>query len=400
MIPHDLDAERFLLGDLFVWTTAHAPVMDTVDPSDFYAPFHAAVFDAMGRLYRSGERVDFLAVAELLTASGVVFERPKLVELTTFGTGGWRKAAEVVVRLSAARKLIALFDAGRKQIADGTDPAEVTETAKAELAAIDLPLVGGPPAYLSTLEDFVTSRPAELDAWLIPGLLREQWRAMIVAPEGKGKSWLFRQFAMLAAQGMHPLTYKPIPPVRCLLVDLENPADSIVRNCRPVLEAIRSGTVDYEPDRSWLWHRPQGIDLRARGDRGELERAVAATRPQLVCMGPLYKAYRVQARESDELAAGEVQQFLDRLRTRYGFALLLEHHAPKKQQGVRELTPYGSSLWMRWPELGIKLRPDDRAPKGSLLVETWRDAREVCVWPKRLDRGQKFPWVGVYDDAF
>ena len=33
-------------------------------------------------------------------------------------------------------------------------------------------------------------------------------------------------------------------------------------------------------------------------------------------------------------------------------ALFIEGHAPKKQGGVRELTPHGTGLWLRWPEFG------------------------------------------------
>ncbi|MBK9178745.1 MAG: site-specific DNA-methyltransferase [Acidimicrobiales bacterium] len=96
---------------------------------------------------------------------------------------------------------------------------------------------------------------------------------------------------------------------------------------------------------------------------------------------------------------GEVQHVLDDLRTRYRFALLVEHHAPKRQAGVRELAPYGSSLWLRWPELGLKLIPTDDTNR-VMDVGRWRGDRRQSGWPARLERGTPWPWVGVWPDGW
>ena len=57
---------------------------------------------------------------------------------------------------------------------------------------------------------------------------------------------------------------------------------------------------------------------------------------------------------------------LDDLRTRFGFALVLEHHAPKPRGGRRDLLPFGSQRWLARPELGIRLKSsrgtEERAP--------------------------------------
>src|SRR5690606_19978943 len=110
---------------------------------------------------------------------------------------------------------------------------------------------------------------------------------------------------------------------------LENPDDAITGSCRKIRATIDQD--DYEPGRAWIWHRPGGFDLRSRALRAEFEANLALVRPDLVCLGPLYKAYQRKANEQDEQASAEVQATLDDLRTRYGFALLLEHHAPQAQ---------------------------------------------------------------------
>jgi replicative DNA helicase len=212
-----------------------------------------------------------------------------------------------------------------------------------------------------------------------------------------GKTVLFRLIGLAAAQGIHPLHFRDMPPCRTLIVDLENPDDSIIDVCEPIraqaLHRVRSE--GYDPDRAWLWHRPGGVNLRKRRDRAELEAVIAHTRPTLVCLGPIYKSYRVEARESDELAGAEVMQVFDDLRTRYNFALMLEHHAPKGSGGSRDLMPYGSSLWLRWPEIGLKLTP--ATPDNAIMdVGRWRGDRLENSWPTTLERSAPWPWSGIW----
>src|SRR5690606_19003925 len=109
-------------------------------------------------------------------------------------------------------------------------------------------------------------------------------------------------------------------------------------------------------DRLRLLSRTEGVDLRRRSARTELHRAIEEHRPALVVAGPLYKMFSRAPQESDEQAAMGIMQVLDELRGRFGFALVLEHHAPKGSTMARDLFPIGSSAWMRWPEFGWTLR--------------------------------------------
>ena len=98
--------------------------------------------------------------------------------------------------------------------------------------------------------------------------------------------------------------------------------------------------------------------------------------------------------ESYEDAAEGVQQVLDDLRTRFGFALVLEHHAPKGEGSSREMAPFGSQRWLAWPELGLGLRSEK---DGSLRVERFRGDRMASSWPDKLERGgNAWPFVGVW----
>ena len=198
---------------------------------------------------------------------------------------------------------------------------------------------------------------------------------------------------MCAAYGIHPLSrasdHERIVPVRTLLIDLENPRDHL-RFSLDKLTSKAKGISDVDAE-SRMWCRPGGIDLRKRADRAEVENILRRRRPELVVMGPLYKSYRVKGSEAWDLVASEVQAVLDDWRARFGITLLIEDHAPKGQL----LVPFGSSLWLRWPEVGLALEESNEI---SLKVGRWRGDRMTTDWPYYLDRGRDYewPWQGAW----
>lgn len=399
----DQDAERVLLGDMLTFPHHLEEVFELVSVEDLASPDRQAVFSTVERLWRQGEKPTAYAVADELAKSGeleLVGGRQGLASLAGAASGNYKRAAAIITRLALHRRVMhVVAQASEKSTEAMADPAAFLEWMQLELAAVDVP-IGKVPADVWDLDVFLDRPNAVRPPWVLTGLLRKGWRALVIAPEGYGKSVLFRQLAMCAAQGIHPLYQsKRCDPVRSLIVDLENPEEAIDDICTPIrTTAQRTG--EYQPGRAFLWHRPGGINLRTRTGKLEFEAVLRHTRPQFVALGPLYKCYSVAARESDELAAGEVQRVLDDLRVRYGFALALEHHAPKKASGhgSRELTPYGSSLWLRWPEFGLSLTPTDE--RGHVLaINRHRGDRLKASWPDELHRSQPWPWVGKWNHA-
>jgi RecA-family ATPase len=226
-------------------------------------------------------------------------------------------------------------------------------------------------------------------------------RVVVVAGEGAGKSTLMRAVAVATAAGRHWL--EPacrIPPQRTLMVDLEN-APSMIRAKVGVMSAQLSRFGAEHEDRAWLWSRPGGINLRRAEDALLLQRVIGLVRPQLVCFGPVYKAYSDGGDRAED-SAREVIAVLDRLRERYRFALWVEHHAPLEQQGVRKLRPVGSGIWSRWPEFGVALRSAEPGDPRctSLLFDRFRFDRDVREWPSHLHRGVRgWPWEGEWREG-
>lgn len=228
--------------------------------------------------------------------------------------------------------------------------------------------------------------------WVIPNIIERQERVIVVAAEGVGKTMLARQVAILCGAGIHPFSYQPMRPVKTLTIDLENPDTIIRRTSRKIANVamMRSGSKRLD---SYLYTKPSGMDLLKNIDRGLLENAIEEIQPELLLIGPLYKAFIDPGSRTSEAVAVEIAKYLDQLRVVYGCALWIEHHAPLGASGSRDLRPFGSAVWSRWPEFGISLQPDPTViGEYGYDVKHFRGARDERNWPTKMKRGGMFPF--------
>lgn len=267
---------------------------------------------------------------------------------------------------------------------------------KAELliarVASDRPIDKGRLVDWTSFIDETTSDKYE---WVIPGLVERSERVIVVAAEGVGKTMLARQVAICVGAGIHPFTFQRIKPISTLTVDLENPERIIRRTSRSIFAAA-SALVDKKQIQAHLLIKPQGMDLLRLEDRAVLEEMIERTSPQMLIMGPLYKSFIDPGGRTSEAVAVEVARYLDTIRDVYGVALWLEHHAPLgTSMTSRELRPFGSAVWSRWPEFGVALQPDPTGLPYHYDVRHFRGARDERNWPVKIKRGKKFPFEVV-----
>lgn len=411
-VPHDLGAERYLLGAMLLSADARRQAVRLVAASDFYRPAYSNLFAVIAELHEHGG-VDLALVVDSLRRRGQlesfvvrsdgidVAGIPALVALErqTPATSNAGKYAGIVAELAVLRRAIAVAsDLVDAAYAVPSDVGEFIAVAENSFRSLTLPTQD--PATVWTLDEFVDAATATYE-WVIPGFIERGDRVVLTAGEGAGKTYLTRQLAIASSQGINPFTFRPIQPIRSLLVDLENPASIVRRHGARMLSVARAQARGaYDPDRVMLWHEPAGIDIRSRVDFGKLDDVITLARPDLVCIGPLYKLFRKDRRETDEDAALDVTQRLDDLRTRHGFALVIEHHAPNGGGGHRDLRPFGSSVWQRWPEFGPALYPHPKARSRELLLwGDWRGPRDERPWPTSLAWGTTWPWEFTWDDG-
>lgn len=247
---------------------------------------------------------------------------------------------------------------------------------------------------LVTWEQLLKETGDDVYDWCIDGLLEKGERVIVVAAEGVGKTMLARQVAILSALGVHPFTYQKMRPVRTLTVDLENPEKIIRRTSRNIYNAaIARGyhSKDFSPS---IVIKPSGLDLLKISDREILESHIEEVKPELLVMGPLYKSFVDPGGRTSEAVAVEVAKYLDYIRDTYNCALWLEHHAPLGESMTnRQMRPFGSAVWSRWPEFGLAITQDITSGiPFSYDVRHFRGARDEREWPTKIRRGKLFPF--------
>ena len=245
----------------------------------------------------------------------------------------------------------------------------------------------------------------EAEDWVIPHLLERDDRLIWTGEEGLGKSMVTRQLAIAAAAGVHPFTDALFRPQKVLFIDCENPKRKSRRRFRELAEIAANKRRPVPKGGLRILHRPEGVDLSREEEEMWLYERVTAHSPDLLIIGPLYKLHALDI--NDELAARAIVGVLDRARVRADCALIVEAHAPHGMDGHRALRPYGSSLFMRWPEFGYGIRPAAKCPRHgkrdrhAVRVSAWRGPREEREWPYQLTWGTDpfdWPWVPFRTD--
>jgi hypothetical protein len=110
-----------------------------------------------------------------------------------------------------------------------------------------------------------------------------------------------------------------------------------------------------------------------------------------VCIGPLYKA-APKGRDDYDTAADEARAVFDRIRARHNCGLFIEHHM-SRQSAQSGQSPYGSTIWERWPSHGRVLRDIDGTHYE--LAMPFRADRSYREWPVGLHRGGELPWLPI-----
>ncbi len=128
--PHDLDAERAVIGAMLVSEPAVAVISETLEAGDFYSETHRVLYGAMMRLAAKGEPIDQLTLSDELRSVGE-FDRVggrqyvfRLVESVPTAANAGRYA-EIVRSKSLLR---AVIDAGSRITEEAfSEPDDVTQ---------------------------------------------------------------------------------------------------------------------------------------------------------------------------------------------------------------------------------------------------------------------------------
>ena len=109
--PHDLDAEKALLGSILIKPHSLNELAGTLSADDFYAEKHQHVFRAMDRLYERSEPIDMVSVSSILKEQNQMDRiggSSYLAELVNFApsASNMEHYAEIVSKKAALRRVI------------------------------------------------------------------------------------------------------------------------------------------------------------------------------------------------------------------------------------------------------------------------------------------------------
>lgn len=416
-IPSNVDAEAALLGCILLRPSVMGEMIDRLDSGDFLKPNHRKAFEAVRALHVTGKPIDVLTVSavaeQMYSDDGQGNEWLGVIQdlvASPPSISNYGRYAETVIDNSRRRAVIGRLGELSSQAYEYDNPideiiAEATAINGDHLIANRDGSVTGlfSAAEMAVLVD--TQEDLGNKPWLIPGTMKPGWRIIVVAGEGVGKAVLMRFLAAHAAAGRDPWSPTTfIEPRRVLYVDVENEAETVVHQLRIANRA--HDLIKESEDRLHIWHREGGINLRHRRSLAEFESVLQKTQPEIVFAGPLYKLFRRSPKEDLEQAALEFTEIIDDLRVRYGFAIMLEHHAPKASGGAfRDLNPFGSSLFMRWPVIGLTLDFDGPVSHDSidyvLNIGRFRRDRVLNDWPNAIERSSrsKYAFSGFWSQG-
>jgi replicative DNA helicase len=110
-LPHDLDAEKSVLGAILISNQAFNQAAEVIDAGDFYRDAHRRIFEKMVGLTDRGNPVDLLTLKDELTRSGEIDEVGGPAYISALTDGVPRSAnveyyARIVKEKSTLRRLI------------------------------------------------------------------------------------------------------------------------------------------------------------------------------------------------------------------------------------------------------------------------------------------------------
>lgn len=413
----NIDAERNTLGAAILarpknnqTPSAHLALL-SLESSDFTDMRHRVIAVVVRDMIVKGVPID------QATVCGELGARAKLT--TPGGAGGstyvFGLCAEHVVPASAeyyaeqvrqATRLRLLQDASREIAATceledaGANLDDLLRRHRTALDAI--------PGPLSSADDdandelgVILSEDDQATDWIIPGWLGREDRAVLVAGEGIAKTTMLRQFAVSIACGLNPWTGARVAAgQRVLFIDAENSRNQSRRAYRWISSRI-DRPVAAPGWKSRVIHktRNDGVDLPGRDQKWFMDLASRVS-PDVLILGPAYKLMRGDPQKDRDVQ--DLLDVIDRVRVQQNCAVLVETHAPHGVRDDRHMRPYGSSVWLRWPEIGIGYQRDthpniEQQDRPDHLVSVdWRGQREVRDWPKFLRYGRlkdrEMPW--------
>jgi replicative DNA helicase len=406
---YDEAAERALLGAALFSRKAHEPLL-SLESSDFYVPVHGVIGAIIREMVTKDLPIDPITVHSELDA------RNKTSMLRGLGGAAYLHAlsdnasadsaahyAETIRSATCVRE--AHFAAVELAASTGSAQsveyfAEVMAKHRERLDLIPGPISTDDEDEHDLLAALLQDAEQPVD-WVIPGHMAHGDRAVIVAAEGVAKTTICRQLAVCYSGGLNPWTGARVADgARVLYVDAENSRAQSSRAYKWIAGRCYSPVIAHGwKERILHKTRNDGVDLVGK-DNQWFRNLADRFAPDVVIVGPAYKLMRGDPQKDRDVQ--DLIDAIDKVRVLHNAAVIVETHAPHGHAGGRDMRPYGSSVWLRWPEIILgyqrdtNIAPEFQPAKPEFLEAVdARGRREPRDWPDRIRYGsdKELPWV-------
>lgn len=329
-LPHDLDAEKAVLGAILIDESRFAAAAGIITADDFFRDAHRRLFDAMAALHRDGTPIDLLTLKDKLASTDELDDETRPAYISSL-TDGVPRATNVrhyanIVRDTARRRTTLAVLVRAIDLTYDTNLDDVRTLMRdwtEETAGHDDDLLIDPIKLVATR---LTKTPA---AMLIDGLMPAQGNTLIFGLERVYKSLLTRAITVAVAggSGSHALglpRLRIIAPSPVVYITEEDSESAVYEH----LDAFADGCAAALPI---FVSACKGLNLDDPSTQAKLIQQTAISGAKLVVLEPLRSLTACVDRTPGDLQP--FTRFLRRWARETGVAFLLGHHAVKPAAG-------------------------------------------------------------------
>ncbi|HVL66532.1 MAG TPA: DnaB-like helicase N-terminal domain-containing protein [Vicinamibacterales bacterium] len=378
--PHNLEAEKCILGAVLIHNEALKHAAALIDTKDFFRDAHRRIFEKMVALSERGSAIDLITVKEELSKSGELEDVGGPAYIASLVDGVPRTANveyyACIVRQDAVRRAL------------GREANELSRVALSDPAAL---LNGFPQKHLDRLTRLIARlqtdkaqlralRLSELDCYQFrrrqtlltragTPIIRAGNLVQISALRGLGKTWLIQTINLVAATGGAALGFAAPRPIRVVQVDGEMAGEEIQERYQQLRATLGVPASENLTIVAADWQDRFLPRLDTAEGQAAIEPFVAPA--ELVVFDNRSSLFDPEG-EKEPGAWQPAQDYLLSLRRR-GKAVIVVHHA-NRQGGAR-----GHSKPEDAMDLLIHLtRPQDwRADQGARFTLTFEKTRGI-----------------------
>lgn len=317
--PHNLDAERAVLGAFMLDSPASSQVLDLLGADDFLITQNRTIYRRIHVMRRAGLPVDLLTLHDALEANNELNAAGGVGYIASLIDGVHRlinagQYAQIVLRDSQLRQLAYLAENFREK---ALAPEADVETLTRQLAEATQKL-----AFTRTVRSWqqiptLDKLPDQEGAWLVPGIIPEASVVLLAGTAGCYKTWLAMSLARAISTGGCFLDRQCLTR-RVLYLDRENPA--VVWRKRARILQMES-TENLRVWGTWMEQPPPLI-----GD--PLLLGIAKEQKPVIILDSFIRFHQADENSASEMAAvmGQLRELANA-----GATIISPHHRDKAE---------------------------------------------------------------------